>query len=45
LWANYLNEQSTLVNICVYASLAITLVSGAQYALRVIRVGPASLSS
>ena len=45
LWANYLNERSMLVDVCVYASLAITLVSGAQYALRVIRVGPGSPSS
>ena len=45
LWANYLNERSTLVDVCVYLSLAITLVSGAQYALRVIRVGPGSPSS
>jgi len=45
LYANYLNERSAIVDVCVYASLVITLVSGAQYALRVIRVGPASPSS
>jgi cardiolipin synthase len=45
LWANYLNVRSTIVDVCVYASLAITLASGAQYALRVIRVGPAPPSS
>jgi len=45
LWANYLNERSAIVDVCVYASLAITLASGAEYALRVIRVGPAPPSS
>jgi cardiolipin synthase (CMP-forming) len=45
LWANYLNERWRFVDVCVYASLAITLISGAQYALRVIRVGPAPPSS
>jgi cardiolipin synthase len=32
LWANYLGRQSAAVDVCIYASLAVTIVSGLHYA-------------
>ena len=35
---NYLGYHSTVVDVCVYASLAITLVSGLHYIWHVARI-------
>jgi cardiolipin synthase (CMP-forming) len=45
LYANYLGEQWAGIRICVYLSLAITVLSAAQYAYRVTRVGFGASSS
>ena len=36
LYFNYLRQPSPLVDLCVYAALAITLISGLHYAARVV---------
>ena len=36
LYFNYLRQPSPLVDVCVYAALAITLISGLHYAARVV---------
>jgi hypothetical protein len=37
LWANYQGSGLALVQLCVYASLAITLLSGFEYLYRMSR--------
>jgi len=39
LYFNYLDQPSRIVDAFVYASLAITLISGGHYVLQVIRIG------
>ncbi len=39
LYFNYLDRPSQVVTVCIYASLAITLVSAADYARQVLRLG------
>jgi len=39
LYFNYLERPSQIVNVCIYASLAITLVSAADYARQVLKLG------
>ena len=39
LYFNYLDQPSRIVDAFVYASLAITLVSGGHYVLQVVRIG------
>jgi len=41
LYLNYLGEVSRVVDACVYASLGVTLVSAADYVVRMTRPGPA----
>jgi phosphatidylglycerophosphate synthase len=38
LYFNYLEQQSVLVTVFVYASLAITVVSAFHYALQVVKL-------
>ena len=40
LYGNYRGEALVLVDFCAYAALAITLVSGFHYTLKVMRPGP-----
>jgi hypothetical protein len=39
LYFNYLDRPSQVVSACIYASLAITIVSAADYARQVLRLG------
>ena len=39
LYFNYLDQPSRIVDAFVYASLAITLISGGHYVLQVVRIG------
>lgn len=39
LYFNYLDRPSHVVDVCIYASLAITLVSAADYARQVLKLG------
>jgi hypothetical protein len=39
LYFNYLGEPSNLVRALIYASLAITVISAAHYAVRVVKMG------
>jgi cardiolipin synthase (CMP-forming) len=39
LYFNYLDRPSQVVTVCIYASLAITLISAADYARQVLRLG------
>jgi cardiolipin synthase len=39
LYFNYLDRPSQVVSACIYASLAITIVSAADYARQVLRIG------
>ena len=39
LYFNYLGEPSTLVRALIYASLAITVISAGDYAVKVVRMG------
>jgi len=40
LYFNYRGESSQLVTLCIYASLALTLISAAHYLTRVFPLGP-----
>ena len=40
LYENYLDQVSSLVTFCVYVSLAVTIASAADYAVRMMRAGP-----
>jgi len=42
LYANYIRQHITLVDVCIYLSLALTLVSGFEYVRRFIRTPPSS---
>ena len=42
LYYNYLEQRSTLVTVCIYASLVITVISAAHYLFRVVRLASAS---
>jgi cardiolipin synthase len=39
LYFNYLDRPSQIVSVCIYASLAITVISAADYARQVLRLG------
>jgi cardiolipin synthase len=39
LYFNYLGQATPIVGICVYASLAITLISAFHYLIQVVRIG------
>jgi phosphatidylglycerophosphate synthase len=39
LYFNYLGHTSPVVTVCIYASLAITLISAAHYLVRVLKLG------
>ena len=39
LYFNYLGEPSSLVRALIYASLAITVISAGDYAVKVVRMG------
>ena len=39
LYFNYLGQTSPVVTVCIYASLAITLISAAHYLVRVLKLG------
>jgi phosphatidylglycerophosphate synthase len=41
LYENYLGEVSELVTLCVYVSLSVTILSAADYAVRMTRTAPA----
>jgi cardiolipin synthase len=40
LWFNYLEQESALVTVFIYASLVITFVSAGHYLVQVIRIAP-----
>ena len=39
LYFNYLGQPSAIVKVCIYASLAITIVSAADYARQILKLG------